>query len=69
MKKYICLICFILVTNLFGQEILDRIVAVVDNDVILQSELDFQVAMFAAQRKLDPSNPTPSLKSFSSMFG
>lgn len=41
----------------FSQETIDKIVAVVDNEVILQSELDFQVGMFAAQRKLNPEDP------------
>jgi peptidyl-prolyl cis-trans isomerase SurA len=40
----------------YSQDVLDKIVAVVDDEIILQSELDFQVAMFAAQRKLDPND-------------
>ena len=42
----------------YSQETIDRIVAVVDDEVILKSELDFQLAMFAAQRKLDPNDAT-----------
>jgi peptidyl-prolyl cis-trans isomerase SurA len=39
------------------EEVIDRIVAVVDNEIILQSELDFQAAMFASQRGTDPQSP------------
>ena len=40
-----------------AQEVLDKIVAVVDNEIILKSELDFQVNAMAAQRNIDPSTP------------
>ncbi len=39
-----------------SQEVLDKIVAVVDNEIILQSELDFQTSLFASQRGLDPNS-------------
>ncbi len=42
---------------LSAQEVVDQIVAVVDEEVILKSELEFQVAMFASQRNLDPTDP------------
>jgi len=41
------------VKTLSAQEVLDKIVAVVDNEIILQSELDFQVASVAAQQNLN----------------
>jgi peptidyl-prolyl cis-trans isomerase SurA len=44
----------------YSQEVLDKIVAVVDNEIILKSELDFQTNLLASQRKLDPN--TPGLK-------
>lgn len=56
MKKYILLI-FLLSINLFAQQVLDRIVAVVDNEVILKTELDFRVNYVAAQKNLNPSDP------------
>jgi peptidyl-prolyl cis-trans isomerase SurA len=37
--------------------IIDRVVAVIDNEIILQSELDFQAAIFASQRGMDPNSP------------
>ena len=56
MKYILIIVLFINSIQIFSQEIIDKIVAVVDNEVILQSELEFQVAMFAAQRKLDPND-------------
>ena len=46
--------------DLSAQQTLDKIVAVVDNEIILQSELDFQIGIFASQRQIDPD--TPGLK-------
>ncbi len=48
------------ICNLYSQQVLDKIVAVVDNEIILQSELDFQTQTYAAQKKIDPN--TPGLK-------
>lgn len=42
-------------TIAFAQQVLDKVVAVVDNEIILQSELDFQTNLLAAQRKIDPN--------------
>lgn len=41
----------------FSQEVLDRVVAVVDNEFILKSELEFQTNLLAAQRQVDPQSP------------
>ncbi len=57
MKKIFLFLLLLSISNVCGQEVVDRIVAVIDDEVILQSELDFQVAMFASQRKLDPTDP------------
>lgn len=56
MKKIALIFVFLIHTISFGQEVADRIIAVVDNEIILKSELDFQVAMFAAQRNLNPDD-------------
>lgn len=37
------------------EKTIDKIIAVVDNEVILQSELDFQIQMLASQRKISPT--------------
>jgi peptidyl-prolyl cis-trans isomerase SurA len=43
---------------LFAQTtVIDKIVAVIDNEIILQSELDFQAAVYASQRGMDPKSP------------
>ncbi|MCK6613470.1 MAG: peptidylprolyl isomerase [Ignavibacteriales bacterium] len=57
MKKLLILLFLSLAASLPAQDVIDKIVAIVDNEVILKSELDFQVNMVANQRKLDPSNP------------
>lgn len=44
----------------FSQQVLDKIIAVVDDEIILQSELEFQTGIFASQRQIDPN--TPGLK-------
>jgi peptidyl-prolyl cis-trans isomerase SurA len=50
------------------EEVIDRIVAVVDNEIILQSELDFQAAMFASQRGSDPQSPELKRQILNSMI-
>ncbi len=56
MKKYLAVFLFVFV-SLNAQDVIDKIVAVVDNEIILQSELEFRVAMEAAQKNLDPKEP------------
>jgi len=57
MKK-ILLILFVIVGMLNAQQVLDKIVAVVDNEIILQSELDFRANYEATQRNLNPADST-----------
>lgn len=54
MKKIILLL-FVMVSSLFAQEVLDEIVAVVDNEIILKSELDLRINIEASQKKFDPT--------------
>ncbi|MGE5437607.1 MAG: peptidylprolyl isomerase [Syntrophothermus sp.] len=58
--KKILLIFILLAPFMAAQNVIDRIVAVVDNEIICQSELDFQTNLVASQRKIDPN--TPGLK-------
>ncbi len=44
-------------SSIFAQQVLDKIVAVVNNEIITKSELDFQTDYVAAQKKLDPNSP------------
>ena len=60
MKLKILALILLITAGAFAQETLDKIVAVVDNEIILQSELEFQVGVFASQRQIDPN--TPGLK-------
>jgi len=53
--KIILFVLFITIIT-FSQEVLDRVVAVVDNEIVLQSELDFQASLFASQRGIDPNS-------------
>lgn len=55
MKKLLFIV-LILSSFIYGQEVLDKIVAVVDNEIILQSELNLQVAYLAAQRNMSPDD-------------
>ncbi len=50
------LIFIFAISLISAQEVIDRVVAVVDNEVILKSELDLQVNYEAVQRNLDPNN-------------
>ena len=60
MKIKIALLILFFTLQINAQQTLDKIVAVVDNEIILQSELDFQIGIFASQRQIDPN--TPGLK-------
>lgn len=55
MKQLIGLLIFSI--SLFAQQVGDKIVAVVDNEIILKSDLDFRVYFETAQRKLNPNDP------------
>jgi peptidyl-prolyl cis-trans isomerase SurA len=61
MKKYLFFLFLVNISlslNLFAQKkVIDRIVAVVDNEIILESELNFQLLQYAAKEKVDPQNP------------
>lgn len=57
MKLKFLVFILISVITLNAQQVLDQIVAVVDDEIILKSELDFQVGLFAAQNKIDPNTP------------
>ena len=60
MKVKIISLLLIIVSCGYSQEVLDKIVAVVGNEFITQSELDYQTMYTAAQRKISPD--TPNLK-------
>lgn len=49
-------ICFFLFTMAGAQQSLDRIIAVVDREVITESDLNFTVQQLAVQNRLDPTS-------------
>ena len=57
--KFKCFVFLLILASgiVYAQKEIDRIVAVVDNEIILQSELDYQVKLVAAQKKIDPETP------------
>jgi len=57
MKKFVFILFIVNLSFSTAQEVADKIIAIVDSEVILQSELDFQLAMFASQRNLDAKDP------------
>ncbi len=57
MKKIILIILISVASGIYSQEVIDKVVAVVDNEIILQSELNFQTSIYASQRGADPDSP------------
>lgn len=58
MKKLFLLMTILLNINVFSQQTIDRIAAIVDDEIILMSEVNFQANLLASQRKLDPNDPS-----------
>ncbi len=50
------IIIFLISIKISGQEVLDKVAAVVDNEIILLSELNLQVNYLATQRNLNPND-------------
>lgn len=67
MKRLIIFAVLIFI-NLQAQEVLDKIVAVVDNEIITQSELDFQTNMLIAQQRVNPNNKNIKLQILNSLI-
>lgn len=58
MKKLILFFFFLLIGAGYSQQVIDKIIAIVDNEIIMKSELDFQVQLYANQKKLNPEDPS-----------
>jgi len=58
--KHVLLICALSLSVCARAQTLDRVVATVENDLILESELNAQVQFYALNNKVDPA--TPGLK-------
>ncbi len=57
MKIKMIFLFLMIVCTAYSQEVLDKIVAVVGNEFITLSELEFQTNIYAAQRKISPNTP------------
>ena len=68
MKFRIIFFALLFTTSLLPQKVVDKIVAIVDNEIILQSEVDFQANLLATQRKLDPNDPELRKRVLNSMI-
>ena len=55
--KIFCVLILITGSLAAQTTVIDKVVAVIDNEIILQSELDFQAAVYASQRGMDPKSP------------
>ncbi len=60
----IIFILFLFTQVVSAQEVIDKIVAVVDNEIILQSEVEFQVNLTAAKSNLDPKRPRITIQNY-----
>lgn len=56
--KRLAVFLFLIALSVNAQQLVDKIVAVVDNEVILKSELDFRTGIEASQRNLNPADTT-----------
>ena len=61
---------FILLASCLAAQtsVIDKVVAVIDNEIILQSELDFQASIYASQRGMDPKSPELRTQILNSMI-
>ncbi|MDH3268976.1 MAG: peptidylprolyl isomerase [Ignavibacteria bacterium] len=54
--KILCLTTILTNFILAQPAVIDKVIAIVDNEIILQSELEFQISIFASQRGMDPKS-------------
>ncbi|MGE5680743.1 MAG: peptidylprolyl isomerase [Bacillota bacterium] len=57
MKKFLFFVIILITSSVQAQEVLDKIAAVVNNEVIMKSEVDFRTSQLAAQRNLNAADP------------
>ncbi len=55
--KILFLSLFLVCAVYAQQQVIDEVAAVVGNEIIMKSELDYQVKLTAAQQKINPSTP------------
>ena len=57
MRIAVCFMAVLLLTATAGSQVLDRIVAVVESEPILESELNAQIQFYAYNNRVDPKTP------------
>ncbi|MDP3831559.1 MAG: SurA N-terminal domain-containing protein, partial [Ignavibacteriaceae bacterium] len=57
MKTIFAIFIILSCATIYPQQTVDKIAAIVDNEVILLSEINFQANLLASQRKLEPDDP------------
>ena len=62
--KIILISTTLMLSILYGQELLDRIVAVVDDEIVLESEVTQMAWMMAAQAGIDPARDQEKFNEF-----
>ncbi|MEW5842118.1 MAG: peptidylprolyl isomerase [Bacteroidota bacterium] len=67
MRKLL-IVLLLMTCSINAQQMLDKIVAVVDNEIILKSELDFRANYEAAQKNLNPADTTLRKQILNSMI-
>ena len=67
MRKLL-IVLLLMTCSINAQQMLDKIVAVVDNEIILKSELDFRTNYEAAQKNLNPADTTLRKQILNSMI-
>ncbi len=57
MKLKLIILLALISASIYSQEVIDKIVAVVDDEIIMKSELDFRAELLAAQNNLNATSP------------
>ncbi len=55
--KLFFIVLLLTACNVFAQKTVDKVVAIVNNEIIVKSELDYQVKLAAAQKRINPNTP------------
>lgn len=68
MKVKVFVVIFLLAGICYAQDVLDKIVAVVDNEIITESELEFQTNLLASRYGASPDSPQLRNQTLNSMI-
>jgi peptidyl-prolyl cis-trans isomerase SurA len=68
MKVRIIAVIFLLAGVCYAQEVIDKVIAVVDNEIITESELEFQANLLASRYGVAPDTPELRKQTLNSMI-